>query len=132
MLRRKRPTRAELIERKHALEGDIRMLAAEIRRLVTIFRELRSGQTLDGRKRLKSPTSTLSTAEAISVINNGKALAWHFGDGELRAGDVAAGLTGAIIKDPVQDKVAWQEYLETVVREREDWQDLYRACKELL
>lgn len=31
--RRKNPTRAELIERKHELEGQIRTLAAELRRL---------------------------------------------------------------------------------------------------
>lgn len=104
----------------------------EIRRLVTIFRELRSGKTGDGRTKLKVPSSTLSTAEAISVINSGQSLAVHFGDGTIKAGDVAASITGAIIKDPVQDKVAWQEYLDTVVRDRKDWADLYRACKELL
>ena len=26
----------------------------------------------------------------------------------------------------------WQEYLETVVKEREGWGDLYRACRELV
>ena len=56
-------------------------------------------------------------------------LAAHFGDGTLRAADVASGLIGAIVKDPVQDRVVWQEYLETVVKEREGWKDLYRACK---
>lgn len=105
---------------------------AEIQRLVTIFRELRSGKTADGRTKLKVPSSTLSTAEAISVVNNGQALAVHFGDGDLRANDLAASLTGAIVKDPVQDKIVWQEYLETVVRERKGWEDLYEACKELL
>lgn len=104
----------------------------EIQRLVTIFRELRSGKTTDGRTKLKIPTATLSTAEAISVINSGQALAAHFGDGTLRAGDLAAGITGAIIKDPSQDGVAWQEYLETVVKERNGWKDLYRACREML
>jgi MoxR-like ATPase len=104
----------------------------EIQRLVTIFRELRTGKTEDNRMKLKSPSSTLSTAEAISVINSGQALAAHFGDGELKAVDLAAGLTGAIIKDPVQDKVVWQEYLETVVKDRGEWKDLYRACKDLL
>jgi len=103
----------------------------EIQRLVTIFRELRSGKTEDGRTKLKSPSATLSTAEAISVINSGQALAAHFGDGKLKANDLAAGITGAIVKDPVQDKVVWLEYLETVVKERKDWKDLYRACKEL-
>ncbi|MBI5917082.1 MAG: AAA family ATPase [Bacteroidetes bacterium] len=104
----------------------------EIERLVTIFRELRSGKTEDGRTKLKSPGGTLSTAEAISVIHSGQALAVHFGDGILKAHDLAAGLTGAIVKDPVQDRNIWLEYLETVVKERKDWADVYRACKELV
>lgn len=104
----------------------------EIQRLVTIFRELRSGKTEDGRTKLKSPSSTLSTAEAISVINSGQALATHFGDGQIKAYDLAAGITGAIVKDPVQDRTVWLEYLETVVKERDGWQDLYRACRELV
>jgi MoxR-like ATPase len=103
----------------------------EIRRVVTVFRELRSGLTADGRTRLKSPSGTLSTAEAISVMTSGLALAAHFGDGVLRAADVAGGLVGAIVQDPVSDRVVWQEYLETVVRERTEWRDFYRACREV-
>lgn len=103
----------------------------EIQRLVTLFRELRSGQTTDGRTKVKMPSATLSTAEAISVINSGQALAVHFGDGALKARDLAAGVVGAVVKDPVQDGAIWQEYLETVVKERKDWADLYRAFKEL-
>lgn len=102
----------------------------EVARIVRIFRELRNGQTEDGSAKLKSPTSTLSTAEAISVINNGMALAGHFGDGVLSAADLAAGMLGAVVKDPVQDQVVWTEYLETVVKERSDWKDLYRAFRE--
>jgi MoxR-like ATPase len=105
---------------------------AEIQRLVTVFRELRSGLTTDGKTKLKQPTSTLSTAEAISVIVNGMALAAHFNDGQFTANDIAAGLSGAVVKDPVQDTVVWKEYLETVVKSRSDWKDLYRACKELI
>ncbi|GAA2587091.1 AAA family ATPase [Dactylosporangium fulvum] len=101
----------------------------EIRRVVTVFRELRNGVTEDGRTKLKSPSGTLSTAEAISVVTNGMALAAHFGDGVLRAGDVAAGILGAVVKDPVSDQVVWQEYLETVIREREGWRDFYRAAR---
>jgi MoxR-like ATPase len=102
----------------------------EIRRVVTVFRELRSGLTEDGRTKLKSPTGTLSTAEAISVITNGIALAAHFGDGTMRPGDVASGIVGAVVKDPVSDSVVWREYLETVVRERTDWRDFYRAARD--
>ncbi len=102
----------------------------EIRRVVTVFRELRGGATEDGRTKLKSPSGTLSTAEAISVVTNGLALATHFGDGRLRALDVAAGIVGAVVKDPVSDQVVWQEYLETVVRERDGWRDFYRAARD--
>jgi MoxR-like ATPase len=103
----------------------------EIRRIVTIFRELRDGKTSDGKTKIKSPSGTMSTAEAISVVNSGLALAGHFGDGKLRAHDLAAGLIGAVVKDPVQDRVVWLEYLETVVKEREGWKDLYRASREV-
>jgi MoxR-like ATPase len=103
----------------------------EIRRIVTVFRELRDGLTGDGKTKIKSPSGTLSTAEAISVVNHGVALAGHFGDGRMRANDVAAGLVGAVVKDPVQDRVVWREYLETVVKERDGWKDLYRACREV-
>jgi MoxR-like ATPase len=103
----------------------------EIQRLVTIFRELRGGVTTDGKTKLKTPSSTLSTAEAISVMNSGLSLAGHFGDGTMRAADLAAGLQGAVVKDPVQDGIVWREYLETVVKERNGWRDLYRACRDM-
>ena len=104
----------------------------EIRRVVTIFRELRSGMTLDNKTKLKSPSGTLSTAEAISVLNNGLALAGHFGDGSLKANDIASGITGAVVKDPVQDRIVWLEYLETAIKERDGWKDLYRACRQVV
>ncbi len=103
----------------------------EIRRVVTVFRELRNGTTADGRISLKVPSGSLSTAEAISVVTNGVALAAHFGDGTLSAADVAAGIMGAVVKDPVHDAVAWREYLEAVVRDRPGWDDFYEACRAL-
>jgi len=122
-----------IVERRVADLGRALALPAEpaaldeIRRVVTIFRELRAGITADGKTKLKSPSSTLSTAEAISVVSSGLALAAHFGNGKLTAADVASGLTGAVVKDPVQDRIVWLEYLETVVKER--WKDLYRVCR---
>jgi MoxR-like ATPase len=114
----------ELPAEKPALE--------EIQRVVTIFRELRQGLTADGNNKLKSPSGTLSTAEAISVIGGGLAMAGYYGDGVLRAGDLAAGLTGAIVKDPVQDALVWKEYLKTVIKDRAGWKDLYRACMDVI
>jgi MoxR-like ATPase len=123
-------TRVAAIGRSLELPPEVEALS-EIERVVTIFRELRSGTTLNQRTTVKSPSATLSTAEAISVMTNGVALAAHFGDGVIRAGDVAASITGAVVKDPVQDRIVWQEYLETVVKDRAEWSDLYRACREL-
>lgn len=114
-----------------ALELPVEPLALEeVRRVVTVFRELRDGMTLDKKTKLKQPSGTLSTAEAISVVNSGLALAGHFGDGRLHAADMASGMVGAVVKDPVQDRVVWLEYLETVIKERPGWKDLYRACIE--
>jgi MoxR-like ATPase len=130
-------TEVEIVSRRVAELGKALQLPAEppalaeVRRVVQIFRELRSGLTEDGRTTLKTPTGTLSTAEAISVLTNGMTLAAHFGDGQVNASDVAAGLVGAVVKSPVQDGVAWNEYLEAVVKERRDWRDLYRACRDL-
>lgn len=106
-------------------------LLTEIQRVVMIFRELRNGSTQDGRTKIKTPSATMSPAEAISVVNSGLALSTHFGNGQLKAADLAAGLIGAIVKDPIQDKIVWNEYLETVVKTREEWKDVYKACKEL-
>lgn len=105
--------------------------AEEIRRVVTVFRELRSGRTLDGRTTLKQPSGSLSTAEAISVVTQGLALAAHFGDGTLQPADVAAGIVGSVVKDPVADRAVWFEYLEAVARERAGWHDFYDACREV-
>ena len=61
------------------------------------------------------------------------------GHGPLRrrrlegSADMASAPVGrCVVKDPVQDRVVWLEYLETVVKERDGWKDLYRACREVV
>jgi len=104
----------------------------EIARIVTLFRELRDGQTLNGKMKLKTVTGSLSTAEAISVGVSAWAEAAHFGGGRVDASSLAGNLVGAVVKDPVQDSVALQEYLENVVRGRDGWSDLYTAIREVI
>jgi hypothetical protein len=58
-------------------------------------------------------------------------LAAHFGDGSLGVTDLASSIVGAVIKDPVQDRIVWLEYLETVVKARDEWSDLYQTCLEV-
>ena len=103
-----------------------------VEQVVTIFRELRNGTTLDGKQKLKTTSGVLSTAEAISLLTNAMALAGSFGSGEVAAGDLAAALQGAVIKDEDKDGVCWKEYLENVMKKRGTaWRPLYQACKEL-
>ncbi|MDR2401311.1 MAG: AAA family ATPase [Deferribacteraceae bacterium] len=102
-----------------------------VSRVVTVFRELRSGQTLDAKQKVKPPTGVVSTAEAISLLTNAMALAGSFGDGSVRDEDIAAGLTGAVVKDEEKDMVAWNEYLENIMKKRgAAWHGLYKACRD--
>ena len=107
-------------------------LPESIEKVVTIFRELRRGQTLDDKQKIKSPAGVISTAEAISLLVNSMALSMSFGDGKVGERDIAAGLQGAIVKDEEKDKAVWTEYLENVMKKRgAEWRNLYNACREL-
>jgi MoxR-like ATPase len=103
-----------------------------VRKIVQIFQELRRGQTIDGKQKIKPPSGVLSTAEAISLFGNSMALAGHFGNGEVDDRDLAAGLHGVIIKEDERDATVWVEYLENIMKKRgAEWRELYNACKEL-
>ncbi|GIJ93497.1 ATP-binding protein [Capnocytophaga stomatis] len=103
-----------------------------IEKIVTIFRELRKGMTLDEKQKLKSPSGVISTAEAISLITNSMALAGSFGSGSVTDEDLASGLQGAIVKDEDKDKLVWKEYLENVMKKRgASWRELYNRCTEM-
>ncbi len=102
-----------------------------VEKVVTVFRELRTGQTLDGKNKLKTSSGVLSTAEAISLLANSMALAGNFGTGKVTDHDVAAGLQGSIVKDEEKDKVVWSEYLNNVMKKRgAEWRNLFKSCSE--
>lgn len=104
-----------------------------VEKVCTIFRELRNGETCDKSQKVKNTSGVLSTAEAISLLCNGMALAGSFGTGTVSEKDLAAALQGAVIKDEDKDNIAWKEYLENVMKKRgSKWSGLYKACKELL
>src|SRR5262252_51078 len=101
-----------------------------ITRVVTIFRELRAGQTLDGKNKVKTPSGVLSTAEAISLLANSMALSGNFGDGTVSDNDLASGLQGAVIKDDDKDVIVWKDYLANVMKKRgATWRGLFTACQ---
>ncbi len=101
-----------------------------VERVLTVFRELRCGHTLDGQIKLKQTSGVLSSAEAISLLVNSMALSGSFGSGKITDADLAAALQGAIVKDENKDKAAWTEYLENVMRKRRDLSSLYAECRE--
>ena len=107
-------------------------VAQEVARVVAVFRELRGGATLDGKITLKTPSGTLSAAEAIAVMVGGLSQAAFFNDGKLSAEGVAPNMIGAIVKDPVQDKAVLEEYLETVMKKRPEYAEYYRMLVELV
>ena len=103
-----------------------------VEQVVTIFRELREGQTLDGKNKVKSPSGVLSTAEAISLLAGSMALAGNFGDGKVSPEDMAAGLQGAVVRDEEKDSAVWLEYLKNVMKKRgSSWRSLFQACSDL-
>lgn len=100
--------------------------------IITIFRELREGKTIDGTQKLKQTSGVLSTAEAISLLANSMALAASFGNGKISDADLASALQGAIVKDESKDASVWKEYLENVMKTRgKSLLGLYTECKEL-
>ncbi|MFN4032577.1 MAG: ATP-binding protein [Fimbriimonadales bacterium] len=118
-------TQAMLAE--HDLQLDLSDELVET--LTTVFHELRQGQTLDGEQKVKSPSTVMSTAEAVSVLFGGCLLATYFGEGKVHGSHVMRLLVGAVAKEDKSDLESLSEYLETVVKKREGrvWKELYET-----
>ena len=114
-----------------ALPGAEVDTAAEVERLVTIFRELRGGATLDGQAKIQRPGSGLSTAEAIGVVENAVLLARYFGGGAPQPRDFAPSLRAAVVREEERDGQVWREYVEGVLRDRPGaWRRWYETLSE--
>lgn len=123
-----------VMRREADLRGDHQVGAAppdEIARmLVTVFQELRAGVTKDGKTKLRSPSTTLSTAEAISVLFQSSILAEAFGAGKVGPVELTRSLVGALGKDGPDDVGTLREYAETVARGRGGaWKELHAAVR---
>lgn len=96
--------------------------------LTTVFREIREGKTDDGVS-VKKPTTTVSTAEAISVAIDAALYSRFFGSGQIGAGDVARNLVGSIVKEDVNDLAVLKEYAVLVAKRRaekdKNWRDFH-------
>jgi MoxR-like ATPase len=105
-----------------------------VKLLATVFSELRRGQTVDGKAKVKSPSTVLSTAELISVVADGALIGSFFGQGQPTVQDCFGALVGTVAKENQANLGVLQEYLETVAKGRSErvWRDLYRAGHDLL
>jgi MoxR-like ATPase len=99
--------------------------------LVTVFQELRSGASKDGKTKVRTPNGVLSTAEAISVLFNSGILAQSFGNGEVGGAELARAMVGALAKEGVDELKILREYLETVAKGRSGpWKAFYHAARQ--
>ncbi|SFI90273.1 ATP-binding protein [Thermoflavimicrobium dichotomicum] len=105
-----------------------------IRLMTTVFQELRRGKTLDRQIQIKKPSTVLSTAELISVMSNSALLSAYFGEGIVGMKEVVRSMFGAVSKENDADLEVIKDYVETVVRDRQEqpWQEFYQICKEQL
>ena len=68
------------VRRANARAGiEVALEESVIEILVTMFHELRNGQTLDGRSTDRLAGSALSTAAAVSVAHAASLNAWYYG-----------------------------------------------------
>lgn len=85
--------------------------------LATVFREIRSGKSEDGVS-LKSPSTTLSTAEAIGVALDAALHTRFFTGGKVGAGAIARNLVGSVVKEDLADLKVLKEYVTLIAKKR--------------
>lgn len=115
------------------LYSEVKIETSVIELLVTIFNELRTGQSLSGAN-LKTPDAVMSTAEAVNTAHAAALHAIYLDDGQLTAQHIAQQLLGVVFKDNPEDHKRLRYYIDTVVKERarqdQDWQAFYTASRE--
>ena len=121
---------AELLER---YDLPLKVPKAVIELVTTAFREMRDGQTAEGIK-VKQPSTTLSTAEAIAVTLDAALHCHHFGNGKVSAEDVAKNIYGSVVKEDQADAKILKEYATLVAKRRKDalWNEFYNTMMKVL
>jgi MoxR-like ATPase len=96
--------------------------------LVTTFRELRAGQTVDGQAMDRLSTA-MSTAEAVSVAYAVGVQSFFLGGGAATPSDLVDCLVGAAVKGDPEDIARLRRYFEQRVSKAKGahWQAYYEA-----
>lgn len=100
--------------------------------LVTTFRELRQGKTVDG-KGIEGVSTVLSTAEAVATASAAGMHAYYYADGNLTPSHIVQYLVGSVLKDNADDLKKLRHYFDNVIKSRKTgyWQDFFHARNEL-
>lgn len=102
--------------------------------LITAFSDLRMGATKEGTP-VNAPNAVMSTAEAVNVAVAASLSAQYFGNGTVRAGDIAQQIAGVALKGEDEDTRKMKHYVDNVVRERarssRDWKEFFKASEVL-
>ncbi|EKP15669.1 ATP-binding protein [Leptospira borgpetersenii] len=98
--------------------------------LVTCFHELRNSKTISG-KALEPLSSTLSTAEAVSVGFSAVLHAYYYDEGKVNAGHIVSNMLGSGVKDSVEDLKKMRHYFDQVAAYRSEraWYEFYQSRK---
>ncbi|KAA1174808.1 AAA family ATPase [Marinobacter salinexigens] len=111
--------------RRAGIEVDLEESVIEV--LVTMFHELRSGQTMDGRSTDRLAGAALSTAEAVSVAHAASLSAWYYGGGAMTVEQLMHHIIGSALKDQPEDRRRLRHYFETTValRTGDNWRQAW-------
>ncbi len=98
--------------------------------LITTFVDLRKGRTDEGTV-IEKPSSTMSTAEAVSVAFCAGLDACYFANGKLKGEHLAKQIVGTVLKDSDEDAKKVRQYFDVVVKSRakksEHWKSFYEG-----
>ena len=95
--------------------------------LVTTFRELRAGKTVDG-KGMENLSTVMSTAEAVGTAYAAGIHAFYYDNGEVRPEHLVQHLVGTVLKDNEDDLKKVRHYFQHVAKKRRGhWKEFYEA-----
>lgn len=95
--------------------------------LVTIFHELRNGQSLDGRSTDRLEAATMSTAEAVNVAHALSVHAHYYGEDRMTVANLLHFILGTALKDAPDDRRRFLHYFDTEVARKtgKHWKATY-------
>lgn len=116
------------VEKRNRQSGiEVELTLPVIDVLVTIFHELRNGQSLDGRSTDRLAGASMSTAEAVSVAHALSVHAYYYSAGRVRIDNLLHFIIGSALKDKPEDRRRFRHYFDTEVARKSGghWQEIH-------